>query len=175
LAVINLTPPPVCASEFAISTGGKADAGADGQAVRVSVRLAEFTPGEHEFAFIVAHELAHNILGHRARLDAANVKRGLGRMFGKSKKLIRETEAEADRLAIWLMANAGFKPEASLGFIERYDKTFGPGIFSDGTHMGWKERRAIMQEELAKLKLSVKGADGYLPPLLMPVRPPAAR
>ncbi len=164
-----LDPPYVCASDFVISTGSKADAGADGQRVRISAKLAEFTPDEDEFAAIVAHELAHNILEHRAFLNAHNVKRGLGRMFGKSKRLIRQTEVEADRLSIWLMANAGYDPEAALRFIERYGRKFGYGFFSDGTHYRWRKRREIMAEEIAILRRTARGEAGFAPPLLKSV------
>lgn len=169
--VVTLDPTPVCASGFFISSGGKADAGADGRNVRVSVKLAEFTPDEDEFAFIVAHELAHNILRHRARLDAADVKRGLGRMFGKSKRLIRQTEVEADKLALWLMVNADYKPEAALNFIERFGRKYGHGFFADGTHYRWKKRREIMQEELLRLNATQYGEHGLLPPLLRLQKP----
>ena len=168
-----LDPPQVCASNFVISTGGKADAGADGKRVRISAKLAEFTPDEDEFASLVAHELAHNILGHRALLDGAKAKRGLGRMFGKSKKLIRQTELEADQLSIWLMANAGYDPEAALRFIERYGRRYGHGIFSDGTHYRWKKRRKFMRAEIDALTKAVRGENGYLPPLL--AKPAVAR
>ncbi len=169
--IVTLDPPPVCASSFFISSGGKADAGADGRYVRVSAKLAEFTPDEDEFAFIVAHELAHNILRHRARLDAANVKRGLGRMFGKSKRMIRESEVEADRLALWLMANAGYDPVVGRRFIERFGRKYGQGFFADGTHYRWRKRRDIIDEELAIIAQARRGADGYAPPLLRLQKP----
>ncbi len=163
---VTLNPPPICASQFEISTGDKADAGADGAMVRISVRLAEFVSDEDEFAFFVAHELAHNILGHRDFLDSKNVDRGLGRMFGKSKKLIRQTEVEADQLAIWLMANTGYRPQAALSAIEGYDKKFGHGLLSDGTHYRWRQRVEIMRREIATLSISERSAYGFYPPLL---------
>ena len=164
---VDLAPPLVCESSFSISTDGTADAGADGGHVRVSAALAEFTPDDDEFAALVAHELAHNILGHAARLDAQNGKGGIGRLFGKSKELIRQTEVEADQLSIWLMANAGYDPNAALRFIERYGRKYGHGIFSDGTHYRWKKRREFMQAELDKMAQIERGPDGYFPPLLM--------
>lgn len=161
----TLDPPTVCASFFLVSTGRKADAGADGETVRVSAKLAEFTPDEDEFAFVAAHEMAHNILRHRTQLDAAKARRGSGRRFGKSKKLIRQGEVEADRLAIWLMANAGYDPAAALTFIERWGRKYGGGIFAAGTHYKWKKRREIMRAEIAILAQAERGPDGYPLPL----------
>lgn len=164
---VDLAPPLVCESSFSISTDGTADAGADGEHVRVSAKLAEFTPDDDEFATIVAHEMAHNLLNHQARLYAATTERDSGRRVGKSRELIRQTEVEADQLAIWLMANAGYDPNAALRFIERYGRKYGHGIFSDGTHYRWKKRREFMQAELDKMAQTERGPDGYFPPLLM--------
>ena len=162
-----LDPPPVCASQFRISTGGSADAGADGTTVRISAKLANFTAIEDEFAFLVAHELAHNVLQHRALLDSADVKRGIGRMFGESKQLIRASEVEADRLALWLINNAGYDPAAGLTFMERFGRKYGPGFFADGTHYQWRQRQEIMREELALLSQTKRGKNGRAPPLLI--------
>lgn len=164
--MVLIDPPPVCASHFVISTGSSVDAGADGNTVRISAKLAEFTPGEDEFAFLVAHELAHNVLQHRALLDSADVKRGIGRMFGDSKQLIRASEVEADKLALWLMENAGYDPAAGLTFIERFGRRYGPGFFADGTHYQWRQRQEIMRGELALLRQTKRGENGRAPPLL---------
>ncbi len=165
---LNLELPLICASDFQIDSSAKMDAGADGKMVSVTTALAEYASGEGELAAIVAHELAHNILQHRARLDAAKVNRGLGRQFGKSRKAILATEIEADRLSIWLLANAGYDPSATLEFWQRYRREHGGGFLSDGTHLRWKKRIAIMRAEADQI-LAVPAIGGKrMPPLLAP-------
>jgi beta-barrel assembly-enhancing protease len=106
------------------------------------------------------------VLGHRARLDAANVKRGIGRSFGKSRKAILATEIEADRLSIWLLANAGYDPALALEFWQRYRKGRPGLLISDGTHPGWQHRIAIMTAE-AEAVAATPARDGKRqPPLL---------
>lgn len=140
-----------CASDFQIDTGGGKNAGANGHMVTISLKLSYLVKEEDLLAAVVAHELAHNILRHRAYLDAIKVKRGIGRMFGKSKKNIRATEIEADRLSVWLLANAGYDPQSAIDFWKKYGRKLGKGIFSAGTHLRWKKRVAILEQEIAEM------------------------
>ncbi len=165
---LNLEIPLLCASDFQIDPSARMDAGADGKMVSVTSALAEYASGEGELAAIVAHELAHNILQHRARLDAAKVNRGLGRQFGKSRKAILATEIEADRLSMWLLANAGYDPLAALEFWQRYHRAHGAGFLSDGTHLSWKKRIAIMRAEADQILAAPAIGGKRMPPLLAP-------
>lgn len=150
-------PPAICASRFWVDVRDKIDAGADGEKVRITSGMMQFLADDNELAAVVAHELAHNILGHRGRLDA--VKRG-------KTKAILATEIEADRLSVWLMANAGYDPAAALRFTERHGRKHGYGIFSDGTHLRWKNRVNVMQAEIELIARTHKQGGKLLPPLL---------
>jgi len=161
-----LLAPLICASDFQIDTSDGVDAGANGTIVRVTYGMMAFVEDDAELAALVAHELSHNILSHRERLNAQGVDRGLGRLFGKSKKAILATEIEADRLSVWLMANAGYDPEAALRFWERYGRKYGLGIFSEGTHLRWKNRVKLMQSEIDLIAKTDKRAGTLPPPLL---------
>jgi beta-barrel assembly-enhancing protease len=140
----TLSPPPVCASDFQIDTVNGKDAGADGHMVSVSIGLARYAANDDEFAFIVAHEMAHNILGHRAQLDAANAR--------KNSKAVLATEVEADRLSVWLMSNARYDPNGATRFAARCRKDSCLGLFTDSKHLGWKKRAEIMQAEIDAIR-----------------------
>lgn len=154
---VKLQPAAICTSQFWVDTKSKLDAGADGVSVRVTEGLMTFTAAEDaELAAVIAHEMSHNLLGHRDRLAAT----------GRSNKQVLATEMEADRLSVWLMKNAGYDPAAALRFIERYGRKTGLGIFSDGTHLRWRNRQKLMQAEIARM-MQTEGRDGLLsPPLL---------
>jgi len=148
----SLTGTPGCVSRFQIVFDGAVNAGADGQYVQIDGRMVDFVRSDGELAAVLAHELAHNILDHRRRLNAAGVDRGMFGGLGKSGALIRATEIEADRLSLYLMANAGFAPEDAIGFWDRMGAKHGYGIFSDNTHLRRKPRVEMLKQELAALQ-----------------------
>jgi predicted Zn-dependent protease len=120
--------------------GGKAMA--EGTRVIFGRGFPGFSYPEPEFAAAVAHELAHNLLRHRALLDEK------GRSLGN----VRLSEREADRLMPWLLANAGFAPAAAVRFMERWGPRHGGGLFRARTHEGWDERADAIRAEVVKVE-----------------------
>lgn len=91
-----------------------------------------------EFAFLVAHELAHNILKHRLQRQSPRGERPSA----------REVERAADRLAPWLMARAGYDPAGAIAFLETHGpKQDGP-LYIGTSHDGWKSRRDRVQAQI---------------------------
>ncbi len=159
-----------CPSQFQIQVSKNRDASADGKMVSISSTLAEYVLDDDELAAIAAHELAHNLLKHRDRLNAQKVNRGFFGQFGKSAGRIKAAEIEADRLSVWLMANAGYDPEAAIRFWTRYGKQHGKGIFSAPTHYRWKKRVKLFEEEMVKMANAEDANGKYSPPLLLATR-----
>jgi predicted Zn-dependent protease len=124
--------------------------------------MAALAQSRDELAALLGHELAHNILGHRQRLDALHVDRGLFAPFGRNARLIRETEAEADRLSIHLMARAGYAPEAALAFWERV-RSATQGMAGSPTHPRWPERLRMMQAECERIEAAGPHGKSALP------------
>ena len=154
----TLDPPVICASQFWVDVRDQKDAGADGDKVRITSGMMNYIVDDAELAAVVAHEFAHNILGHRLRLAATK--------RNKSKAVL-ETEIEADRLSVWLMANAGYDPAKALQFAERYGRDYDLGIFNDGTHLRWRNRVRTLQVEI-DLIIKTTPINGLRqPPLLL--------
>ena len=130
-----------CASRVELVPGRKLNAVADGRIVQLTTGVMREAQDDDELAFIIAHEMAHNILEHRKRLDK----------IGRSPGNIRAAEIEADRLGLRLMKAAGYDPAAAARFWGRFGKKTGAGIFSDGTHMRTKDRVRLLRDEAATL------------------------
>ena len=170
-APVRLAPAPGCASEFRVEAYDAVKAQADGTVVYIPGGMVRFAVNDEELATVIAHELAHNILLHRMRLDAAKIDRGLGQQFGRSARLTRATEIEADRLSVWLLADAGFDPQAAARFWTSFGKRRGGGIFASPTHPKWRERVRIVTQE-ARLMRQLRATDPVTAPPLVTNPPP---
>jgi hypothetical protein len=133
----QVQPVAVCATRFEL-LGEGTKAVADGARVVIGIDFPAFTYAEPEFAALVAHELAHNVLGHDAWLDR-------NRRTGKH---VRRTEREADRLMPWLLANAGYDPAAAARFWRQWGTKHDAGILIIRNHDGWDEREEFVSAEV---------------------------
>lgn len=141
---------PACPTRFELLPGSDRVV-ADGSRVLLGSRFSGFAYGDELLAAAVAHELAHNLLRHRERLDRT----------GRSNSNVRATEREADRLMPWLLANAGYRPETAVEFMQAW----GPrsrsgalgGIFRARSHDGWDERAELIAAELPLVRQAMAG------------------
>jgi hypothetical protein len=144
----RVMPVPVCATRFEVmGEGGKALA--DGTRVVIGVLSPNFTYDEPILASAVAHELAHNVLGHHAWLDR----------FGRTAKHVRRLEREADRLIPWLIANAGYDPDAAVTFMRQWGSQNDAGLKLRRTHDGWDERAEMIAAEVPLVRAAL-GREG---------------
>jgi hypothetical protein len=160
----SVTPHAACRSRFEIVVGNGYDAQADGTNVQLGERFFEGMSDE-EIAVVVAHELAHNILHHRSRLDAAGISRGFAGEFGRNARLIRETEDQADQLSIYLLANAGYDPLAAGRFWRARGNKMGiEGLLRSRTHSSAGSRAKMMDTIAASITPNVRKP--IVPPLI---------
>jgi hypothetical protein len=139
---VRVQPVPVCATRFELMGEGR-KAVADGARVVIGIDFPALAyPQEEVFAALVAHELAHNVLGHDAWLDRK----------GRSGRNVRRIEREADRLIPWLLANAGYDPEAGVAFMTTWGSRHDAGLRLRLTHDGWDERAEAIAAELPRVR-----------------------
>ena len=133
-------PSKACDGRLIVSGQRQVNAWADGHNVRVTQKMMQFARCDDELAFVVAHELAHNLLGHAARLRSATALSGAhgDEVAGQSQGM----EVEADALAVTLVANAGFDIDAAAPFIARSMHGRHPG---SRTHPGAATRIAALR------------------------------
>jgi predicted Zn-dependent protease len=105
--LVTIKAAPSCGVRF-ILDDAKNNAAATRSQVRIGREaLAQLGGDEAMIAAVLAHELAHAALDHETVL-------GPGRWTTAA---VRRTEREADRLSVWIMANAGYDPAAALRMI----------------------------------------------------------
>jgi hypothetical protein len=144
-----------CASRVEIVTGRAFNAQADGQYVQISGSLVDFATNDDELAIVVAHELAHNILHHRARRpETEQDSRGIFAVLklGRRDAELRNDEFEADWLGVWLLARAGYDIDAVVPFWMRLGQNAADGASSDNTYPDWSNRIDRAAAAVAEVK-----------------------
>lgn len=154
---------PGCRGTFEVLLVPKMEASSDGAVVQVGAPFFE-RYRDDEVAVVVAHELAHIVLRHAARLEAAGVKRGLLAEIGRNGRLFRRTEDEADLLGMHLLRNAGYDPEAAVRFWREHGGDVDGGLFRSRTHRSSKARAAAIEAEIARIPADAPRP--YRPPVL---------
>ena len=149
---ITISPLKTCSGRVELMVSADRVASTDGDVVQISSGLFNIVPSDAELAAVIAHEYSHLILRHPQRLTDAGVDRGLLAMFGKNRRLIRRTEAEADRLSVYLLLNAGYDPMAAGRFWRNAGRKIDAGFLSDGTHMGWRKRAELLDAEAERAR-----------------------
>lgn len=147
-----LEPVEGCLAHAEVVVSDDLNAATDGSIIQVDSALLNLIGNDDQaLAAILAHELSHIVLDHPRRLTAAHVDRGFFRIFGNSVRLIKQTENEADRLSVTLMANAGYDPQAAV----RYWLTYGPQLNDHGglgsVHLSWRKRAKLIAAAAAAL------------------------
>ncbi|MDB5696996.1 MAG: peptidase family protein [Sphingomonas bacterium] len=147
---VLVRPSAGCRSAFEVLLDAPLKAASDGSTVQVGIGFFEQLD-DSAVAAVVAHELSHTILRHRIRLKAARARWGLFAQFGRNAQLFRRTEAEADRLSVHLLRNAGYDPQAAVRFWRGKGKTIGGGIFGSPTHPSADARATAIEAEIAAM------------------------
>ena len=148
--MVTLPATPGCRSAFEVLLGPGLKASSDGRIVQVGVRFFETLPDD-KIAAVVAHELAHTILEHRRRLEAAGAQWGVLSEFGRNARLFRRTEDDADRLSVHLLRNAGYDPQAAVRFWREDGGKIDGGLFRGPSHGSAKARADAIAREIEAL------------------------
>ncbi len=117
--IVTVTPRLACPSYVHLARSDQRNAYADGRHVFTTTGLLSTVRNDDELAFIIAHEMAHNILHHAVVMRGGNVRHGIRRTLGRSGRIIRETERQADTLGGTLMLDAGFDPVRGAAILAR--------------------------------------------------------
>jgi hypothetical protein len=146
---LRLLAPEGCRALVEILSKDDIGARSDGRVIQVNYGLAA-AAGDSELAVVFAHEMGHLVLEHRRRLEAAGVEKGFFGEFGKNRRLNRQVELEADRIAVHLLANAGYDPAIAPAFWRtKLGRRAGGGLFRSSTYPSPEARAELAEREIA--------------------------
>lgn len=175
-------PSPIAGWHFVIVDDDTVNAfAASGGFVLVNKGLIKAAKNEDELAAVLAHEVAHTVRGHAigsiqksrmagvykemlnntVQLDEQQLgtltKAFEGAMDDMINSMVvkgysRDTEFEADRVGLKILADAGYDPQAFIRLLETLEKKTGGGGGGFGaTHPSAKDRIAKLKAEADKL------------------------
>jgi len=158
--ILNLWAVPACQFSVQLLESNQINGIADGRHVGVTTGAMHFVRSDDELAWVLAHEIAHNVLSHSqdVRLHAM-LKAFLGATTAASAEVSvpierRSLEARADYVGAYIMARAGYDVQAIKQFWRRMqslrarDNT--PEL--DVSHPTTAERQAAFEITLSEIR-----------------------
>jgi predicted Zn-dependent protease len=168
-ATRNLTVPVTRACGFAVELGNadNVNSYADGNRIMVTRGMMQLADADQELAYIMAKGMAHNILGHAASQRSAStigsiidnlvaVRPDTSMLIGSAgiKAMPQELDAQADHLALYLLARSGYKIDGYAAFwkelANKYPATVLNGYVAN--HPATAFRVAAIEKSLAEIK-----------------------
>ncbi|MES2024049.1 MAG: M48 family metalloprotease [Pseudomonadota bacterium] len=165
----TVTVPLTLACGFGIELGNtdNVNAYADSRRVLVTRGMLNFVRNDNELAYVLAKELAHNALGHPAqqRMSATvggiidNLIRitpdtsALGGTGGV-KAMPQESDAAADRLALYMLTRAGYNIDGANSFWQRLANQYPVSVSNSYTaiHPATAYRLSAIDKTVAEIK-----------------------
>ena len=144
---INLQGAAGCGGDVMLANSSTLNAWSDGRHVVVTTAMAQMARNDDELAFVIAHEMAHNSLGHAQRSggDAG----GLFALLGFGAGRVKRMEVAADSHAVALMSAGGYAPSAGVSFLRNIGRRLWWSVSLD--HPGFGRRMQIVSAAIARL------------------------
>lgn len=144
---------PACASIVQLDLSHTQNADADGTTITVTQGMADYADSDDELAFVIGHELSHNLLGHRALLDGAGTNRhGAVFSLGAEARRIRATEEEADYYGLYAVALAGYDVRSASRLWQRWGRDHPlRNLLADGSHPTNHRRIEALDREVLEI------------------------
>lgn len=124
---VKVQPERLCGYQVQVTNTLQVNARADGRrGIHVTRGMLDFTHSDAELALVIAHEIAHNAMGHlRARSQLMRSMAAAGRApqgagaNGMTPAFSQALEMEADHMGLYIVARAGMPFEEAPQFIAR--------------------------------------------------------
>ena len=108
----------------------------DGQEILITSALTKSVPDDTNLALVIAHEMGHVIAGHENQTPS------------------QALELEADRMALVLMARAGYDIETAVTYWKNAAHPHEGGSAKESSHPSTRERYKNFKNELERIRKS---------------------
>jgi hypothetical protein len=165
--VLNVPITRACAFRVELGNADNVNSYADGQRLMLTRGMIDFAQTDAAIAYVMAKDMAHNMLGHAEKQRSSAtlgsiidnlvaVQPDLTMLVGSAgvKPMPRRLDAAADRLAIYLLARAGYDIDQAAAFWQRLASRY-PATVSNGhtaSHPATAYRISAINKAVAEVK-----------------------
>lgn len=156
-----------CAFKIDIGNADNINAYSDGQRVLITRGMVNFAQTDEAIAYVLAKDMAHNILGHAATTRSAYtvgsiidnlvaIRPDTSMLIGSAgvKPMPQELDAAADRLSLYMVARAGYSTAGARAFWQRLATQY-PATVLNGyvaNHPAVNYRLAAIDKAVAEIR-----------------------
>ena len=169
-----------CAQRAELGNSDNVNSYADGQRILITRGMLNFAKTDTEVAYLLAKEMAHNILGHAAKQRSNSI---TGRQIDNLKEIhpdlsllignagIKPTPVEldiaADTLSVYLLARAGYSIDHLSAFWQRLANQYPASVLNAHTalHPGTAARITALEKTVKEVKAKQKARQPLTPPM----------
>ncbi len=175
---LNLPVTRACAFRIDIGNADNINAYSDDQRVMITRGMVNFAQSDEAIAYVLATELAHNVLGHAATTRSAytlgSIMDNLVAIHPDTSVLIgtagvkpmpQELDAAADYLALYMVARAGYNMDRAHAFWQRLATQYPPTVLNGYTahHPATTYRLNVIDKTIAEIKAKQASRRPLLP------------
>jgi len=156
-----------CAFKIDVGNSDNVNAYSDGQRVLITRGMVNFAQSDEAIAYVLAKDIAHNVLGHAAITKQAYtvgsiidnlvaVRPDLSMLIGTAgvKPMPAELDAAADQLSLYMVARAGFTLDHAHAFWQRLATQYPATVLNGYTanHPSVAHRLSVIDKTVAEIK-----------------------
>ncbi|MGV7208987.1 M48 family metalloprotease [Oxalobacteraceae bacterium A2-2] len=156
-----------CAFKIDIGNADNINSYADGSRVLITRGMVNFAQSDEAIAFVLAKDIAHNVLGHAAITRQAytigsiidnlvTVRPDLSMLIGSAgvKPMPQELDAAADQLSLYMVARAGYDVGHARAFWQRLATQYPATVLNGYTanHPAVNYRLAAIDKTVAEIR-----------------------
>lgn len=132
--VARIWPETACDIPASVIFSNNINGHTDGREILITSALMQSVPDDTNLALILAHEMGHVIAGHADQTPS------------------QALELEADRMALVLLARAGYDIDAAVAYWETNEHPHEGGSKTESSHPSTQARYENFRDELARIK-----------------------
>ena len=160
---VKIIPVAGCAYEAQLLPSEDLNASADGQRVFITTAMVRYLGTDDQLAVVLAHELGHNVMKHRARITGGGPAAAVLGNAGTTRVGLMTVEREADYVGLYLMARAGYDFGSARDFWRQYGADYGRSRYAQWSHPGSLERATNLSTAADEIRRKQAAGEPLLP------------